>query len=90
MSTLAGKVAIVTGASKGIGAAIAKAFAAEGASVVVNYASDEKGAGAVVDEIRRSVTPPNSAVYSGTKARWMPSPAFWHASWVRGRFASMR
>ena len=67
MSTLAGKVAIVTGASKGIGAAIAKAFAAKGASVVVNYASNEKGAGAVVDEIRRSVTPPNSAVYSGTK-----------------------
>ena len=39
MSKLAGKVAIVTGGSKGIGSAIAKALAAEGASVVVNYLS---------------------------------------------------
>lgn len=48
---LEGKVAIVTGASKGIGAGIAKAFAEEGASVVVNYAGDKQGATNVVNEI---------------------------------------
>jgi 3-oxoacyl-[acyl-carrier protein] reductase len=48
---LAGKVAIVTGASKGIGASIAKHMAAEGAAVVVNYASSKAGADSVVGEI---------------------------------------
>jgi 3-oxoacyl-[acyl-carrier protein] reductase len=51
MSKLAGKVAVVTGASKGIGAAIAKALAAAGAAVVVNYSSSKEGADRVVEEI---------------------------------------
>jgi 3-oxoacyl-[acyl-carrier protein] reductase len=51
MSKLQNKVAIVTGASKGIGASIAKHLAAEGAAVVVNYASSKEGADRVVAEI---------------------------------------
>ena len=53
MSKLTGKVAIVTGASKGIGAGIARALAAEGAAVVVNYASSPQDANKVVDVITR-------------------------------------
>ncbi|HKP69112.1 MAG TPA: glucose 1-dehydrogenase [Pyrinomonadaceae bacterium] len=51
MSKLSGKVAVVTGASKGIGASIAKTLGAEGASVVVNYSSDKAGADKVVEAI---------------------------------------
>ena len=51
MNKLEGKVAVVTGASKGIGASIAKHLAAEGAAVVVNYASSKEGADRVVEEI---------------------------------------
>lgn len=50
---LDGKIAVVTGASKGIGAGIAKQFAAEGATVVVNYASSKSDADKVVDEITK-------------------------------------
>jgi 3-oxoacyl-[acyl-carrier protein] reductase len=54
MNKLQNKVAIVTGASKGIGASIAKHLAAEGAAVVVNYASSKEGADRVVAEIAGS------------------------------------
>jgi 3-oxoacyl-[acyl-carrier protein] reductase len=54
MNSLKGKVAVVTGASKGIGAAIATSLGAAGASVVVNYASSKAGADKVVDTITKA------------------------------------
>ncbi len=54
MAKLTGKVAVVTGASKGIGADIAKGLAHEGASVVVNYASSKEGADKIVAEITKN------------------------------------
>src|SRR5277367_6160129 len=54
MGKLKDQVAVVTGASKGIGAGIAKALAAEGASVVVNYSSSKEGADKVVAEITKN------------------------------------
>jgi 3-oxoacyl-[acyl-carrier protein] reductase len=54
MGKLTGKVAVVTGASKGIGAGIAKALGAEGASVVVNYSSDKAGADKTVAAIAKA------------------------------------
>jgi 3-oxoacyl-[acyl-carrier protein] reductase len=52
MSDLKAKVAVVTGASKGIGAAIAKGLSAAGAAVVVNYSSSKEGADRVVADIK--------------------------------------
>ena len=83
MSKLAGKVAVVTGASKGIGAGIAKELAAAGAAVVVNYASSKEGADRVVAEITRgggkdleepwAVRPTSEAIICPMFSRWVQS-----------------
>jgi len=70
MAALTGKVAVVTGASKGIGAGIAKRLGAAGAAVVVNYASSREGAEHVVAEIvsagGKAIAVPPAAMISAT------------------------
>ena len=51
MSNLIGKIALVTGASRGIGSAIAKELAVNGASVIINYSKDDEGANKLLKEI---------------------------------------
>jgi NAD(P)-dependent dehydrogenase (short-subunit alcohol dehydrogenase family) len=67
LNKLNGKVAVVTGASKGIGAAIAKHFASEGAAVVVNYASSKTGADKVSAIVFRELKDDDGDVVSQHK-----------------------
>jgi NAD(P)-dependent dehydrogenase (short-subunit alcohol dehydrogenase family) len=66
MSVLMGRVAIVTGGSKGIGAAAAKALAADAAAVVVNYSSGKEGAGRVVESAPRAACTETSQIITSS------------------------
>jgi NAD(P)-dependent dehydrogenase (short-subunit alcohol dehydrogenase family) len=65
---LQGKIAVVTGGSRGIGAATSRLLAARGASVIVNYLQHESAAGQVVAEIRAAFADDDSGFMTGTYA----------------------
>ena len=75
--SLTGKVALVTGAAKGIGAGIAKAMAAAGASVVVNFATDRPGAERVVADIKAA-----GGNAFGIVERYNPASPRFSAKWL--------
>jgi NAD(P)-dependent dehydrogenase (short-subunit alcohol dehydrogenase family) len=88
MSRLKNKVAVITGASKGIGASIARYFAAEGAKVVVNYASSKERADKVVKAIMRKCLFPRHRLATEASPRDIAKAVVFLASddaaWITG------
>src|SRR6266581_317106 len=84
MGKLDGKIALVTGASKGIGAGVALSLAKEGAAVAVNYASDREGADRVVEKIKAVG---GKAIAVQRRVRWTVLPVCSRRSSVRGTSA---